>query len=340
MFGVDRDAVLSVIRQRGATTVLMLFPEGVLHEGPALAEWLGRQGVSALVWGDPHWGGCDVPQHLADSYHLDLVLSFGHTQYMVGGDERVVYVPMLLRVAPTDAGLVQALTPIVESGVRSVSLAWSTEYEDVGRRVHAWLLERVDVRVAGAGPRVSPGQVLGCDYSGLSALAGGVDAHLIVADAFHATGGLLAVDGVMLWLDPSSVELRDITPLRQELIEARLLDVAAACGARRFGVLVERRLGQVRLEPARRLKALLEEWGAQASILIVHDITPEKLARFVPAIEVFVNTACQRVESFPERGVRILGIREILAVVGRIPAERLYPEHRADSPVGCAKEGV
>jgi diphthamide biosynthesis enzyme Dph1/Dph2-like protein len=309
-----------------------------MDEGPALAAWLDTQGVSALVSTDSHFGGCDLPLDATERLGVDLLLSFGHTRYLSGTDDRVAFVPLLLLVQPTDEGLDVSLGAVLEAGPRVVSVAWSTEYEGVGRRVVSWLSERIAVVVAAPGSRSSSGQILGCDYVGLGPAVGKVDAHLLVADAFHATGALLAVDGPVLWFDPSGGVVRDITPLRDSMVERRLDDVRAAKEARHVGILVERRVGQARMGSAMRLKTLIEEWGKRVTLLLVSDVTPEKLRRFVPPIDVFVNTACQRIESFPEQGVRILGMREALAAIGRIPSERLYPERRGDN--GCSNDSA
>lgn len=323
-FEIDRAAVREELVRSAPRTVLFVLPEGVLHLHDELQEIAEELGIACFIGGDPHWGGCDVPVDALDTLGVDLIVSLGHTRFFRAHESQVVFLPLRCRIAVDDSTLPAILAPLAEAGHRRLSVGWSTEFERFAEPVLAYLRTRHEVLLPRAGALVRAGQVLGCDYHGVIARDSEVDAHLLVSDAFHSTGALYFVDTPVWWLNPYDLCLRDISALRAPLLRRRVETLRRAETATRFGVVIERRLGQRRVEVARRLAGHLRERGASATLLFMSDVTPERLRRFVPQIELFVNTACPRIESFDEYDVPVLNLREALALCGRLPRESVF----------------
>ena len=65
----------------------------------------------------------------------------------------------------------------------------------------------------------------------------------------------------LLVLDPQMNEVRDLTPLREKILRQRYGAITRAQDANHFLVLVSSKPGQIRMEKALTIKALLESKG-------------------------------------------------------------------------------
>jgi 2-(3-amino-3-carboxypropyl)histidine synthase len=82
--------------------------------------------------------------------------------------------------------------------------------------------------------------------------------------------------------------------------------------------------GQKIIDEALKVKEKLEKKGKKATLLTMHEVTPEALIQF-PSLEAFVNTACPRIALDDASKFRrpVLTIDEALVIVGELTWEEL-----------------
>jgi 2-(3-amino-3-carboxypropyl)histidine synthase len=139
-----------------------------------------------------------------------------------------------------------------------------------------------------------PGQVLGCDISSAKAVEKDVDAFLYIGSGrFHPLGISLHTEKPVYVLDVEKNEIVDIEKIREKFVKQKYATIALAKDAKKFGILVSVKPGQMNLELAKQIKKRIEGRGKKAYILIFNEIKPEKLEGL--DLDAYVNTACPRI---------------------------------------------
>jgi 2-(3-amino-3-carboxypropyl)histidine synthase len=189
-----------------------------------------------------------------------------------------------------------------------------------------------EVRVGEPDKRVAyAGQLLGCDYHTAEVVAEGVDGYLYIGTGeFHPLGVAFLTDKPIVVADPERVSARTLADLKDRVLRQRWAAIARAQDAKAFGIIVSRKLGQVRMEMARDLKALAEKHGREASIFLMDLVSPEFLEGY--RVDAWVNTACPRIaiEDVLQYKQPILTPPEFEIVLGeRKAADYVFDEIRA-----------
>ncbi|MGA7923225.1 MAG: diphthamide biosynthesis enzyme Dph2 [Thermoplasmata archaeon] len=164
-------------------------------------------------------------------------------------------------------------------------------------------------------------QALGCNYTGAESLASEVDAFVFLGTGrFHPLGLAYSVDRPVFSLDPLQATLDP--PLdRTRLIRDRLLMVARARDAQRFGILVSTFVGQNRSSMAQALQRKLLTHGREGEILQFGRLESGDLIG--RAVDAYVNTACPRIalDDWALYPKPMLTPPELLMVLGEVPLE-------------------
>jgi len=284
----EMERLLEVIRGRNAKTVGLQFPVGLRTKAVELAQEIEAQaGVTCLVSADPSFGACDVAE-----MPVDLIVHLGHAPMPHLRYDRVFFYD-LPAPPPEDFRFVDAAEPLLP---RRVGLLTTTQFrtwlgaikERLEAKGHEVRIGEPDRRVAYAG------QVLGCDYHTATVLAGDVDAYLYIGTGeFHPLGVAVLVDKPVVLADPERGTARTLGDLKDRVLRQRHAAIARAQDAKVFGILVSKKIGQLRMDLARDLKALAERHGRQASLFLMDLISPEHLEGY--RVDAWVNTACPRI---------------------------------------------
>jgi 2-(3-amino-3-carboxypropyl)histidine synthase len=138
-----------------------------------------------------------------------------------------------------------------------------------------------------------PGQVLGCDFSAAKDIEHEVDTFLIVGGgSFHATGVAMATRRPVVIADVETGESRTVQDELDRVMRRRSATIGAAMDCDTFGVIIEARPGQRRWNLAQSLADMLHDAGRQAVLMVMRNITPERLVAI--GLDAYVNTACPR----------------------------------------------
>jgi 2-(3-amino-3-carboxypropyl)histidine synthase len=129
--------------------------------------------------------------------------------------------------------------------------------------------------------------VLGCWTGNAKNIEKKVDAYLFMGSGmFHAIG----ISGKVYHLD---LEKKSIALIDNSIYERkRYARIFNAKEARTFCILVSSKIGQFDMKSALSIKKSLEKRDKKAFILIMDEITKEKLLGI--KADVFINTACPR----------------------------------------------
>src|SRR6059036_4080543 len=96
MFDLDDDRLLAEITGRGARRILIQLPDGLKNEGTRLAGLIrGKTGVDVFVSAVPAWGACDLSLDAAARLKADLLVHYGHNEFLRDSSNGVpvVYIP-------------------------------------------------------------------------------------------------------------------------------------------------------------------------------------------------------------------------------------------------------
>lgn len=284
----ETERLLEVIRGRNATTVGLQFPVGLRTKAVELAQEIEtKAGVTCLVSADPSFGACDIAE-----MPVDLIVHMGHAPMPHLRYNRVFFYdlpgPPLTNLAFIDAA--ESMLP------KRVGLLTTTQFrgwlpqikEHLERAGHEVRIGEPDKRVAYAG------QLLGCDYHTAEVVREDVDGFLYIGTGeFHPLGVAFLTDKPIVIADPERGSARTLSDLKDRILRQRFAAIARSKDAKTFGIIVSRKIGQVRMEMARDLKALAEKHGLQANIFLMDLVSPEFLEGY--RVDAWVNTACPRI---------------------------------------------
>lgn len=321
IFNLEEDRIREEIIKRGARKVIIQLPEGLRSEAYRLALIVENAGALPIFSADPCYGACDLALSESCLLSADLLIHFGHSEverFNRQADIPVVYVEARANVSVKEA-VEDALYHLDDW--REIGLVTTVQH------IHS-LKEAKDI-LEEHGKRVYignerglkyPGQVLGCDYSNAKSISSAVEAFLFIGSGlFHAVGLYLATMKPTIAADPFEKKAYGVEDKARILIKKRWMDVCEAARARKWGVILGLKSGQLNPEAALRIKRELETHGRRVILLALREVTPEVIRSF-PEIEAYVNTACPRISLYESTAFSkpILNPREVYVALGRI----------------------
>jgi 2-(3-amino-3-carboxypropyl)histidine synthase len=317
----ETDRLLEVIRGRNAKTVGLQFPVGLRTKAVDLAgEIEDKAGVTCLVSADPSFGACDVTD-----MPVDLIVHLGHAPMPHLRYHRVFFYD--LPGPPLDSlTFVDAAEPLLP---KRIGLLTTTQYRDWLPKIQGHLEARGhEVKIGEPDRRVAyAGQLLGCDYHTATSIEKNVDGYLYIGTGdFHPLGVAILVDKPVIIADPERGTARDLADVKDHILRQRHAAIARAKDAQMFGIIVSRKIGQLRMEMASDLKGLAEKHDRRAKIFLMDLVSPEFLQGY--RVDAWVNTACPRIaiEDVLQYKEPILTPQEFEIVLG----ERAWDEYVFD----------
>ncbi len=299
-------------------------PEGLKPLGFKFAKFLEEEtGAEILLSGDPCYGACDLAISPKKAVEADLLVHIGHAE--IPGEfteEGVLYVEAQADV-PIDEPMVQALKMLEKEHV--IGLASNIQHIHQIDRAREILEEHGKTVMIGrpSGWLKYPGQILGCDYGSVRAIAEKVDAIVVLSGGdFHALGIPLATGKKTIVVDPFEKSARDMTEVCRRLLRKRWINITRFKEAKRIGIIIGLKSSQMNISVARRIKELLEQSGCSAILLCATEVIPETLESFTD-LDAFVEISCPRISTDDQERYRkpILNPEEVMIALGKKPWE-------------------
>lgn len=320
MFQLEEDSIIDEIRRRGSKRILLQMPEGLKPTGFRLAKLLEKETkAEVFVSGDPCYGACDLALYPKKHIDADLLVHLGHAE--IPGefpDENVLYVEA------------RADVPILEPMIQALKMLEKEQVIGLASNIqHIHQIDKAKEILEGHGKKVLigrpsgwlkyPGQVLGCDYGSVRAIAEKVDAIIILSGGdFHALGIPLATGKRTIVVDPFQQTAKDMTEVCRKLLRKRWISIEKFKEAKRIGIIVGLKSSQMNISLARRLKELLEEREYSTILICATEVIPETLGSFTD-LDAYVEISCPRISTDDQERYRkpILNPEEVMIALGK-----------------------
>jgi len=299
--------------------IILQFPEGLKTKAMDTAAELEAEGHEVFIAAAPCYGACDLCLDEARHVKADKIIHYGHAEFAkVKTGIKIEYVPYFLEVdwKSTLKMLAKAALLLKKAGARKIALAFPVQHLENSKRVK-FELEKLGfaVLLGKGGKHVRhAGQVLGCDSV---ANAGDADAAVYFGGGkFHPTG--IPSGKPVLCADPHLGDSYWITDEIRRVERKRAGSILAASQAKRFGILLSTKNGQINVNGAKIAKRMLEKKGKKALLLVANELSPIALANFM-SFDAYINTACPRInddtEAYGKPIVNVSDLKRLLELM-------------------------
>lgn len=319
LYDLELDRVISKVSELNASRVLLQLPDGMRPFAVQMVSAINKAtGASVFLSGDSCYGACDIAIDQARALDVDLIVHYGHTQYVGDLDVPVLYIHASIDV-DVDR-LVEASLPELK-GYKKIGLATTVQHIHQIDEIKEKLVEKGIDGLIGGGTGVTPldGQILGCSYGTVIAIKSEVDAYLYVGGGkFHPTGIAMNTDKPVIVANPYNGEVSRVSEDDlMDIAKRRMAAITVSKEATVFGILVSSKPGQNRLKEAEEIADKLTEAGKIPVIIYMDEIRPEHVNNYTEP-EVLVNTACPRIAIDGISGIDrpMLTVKELKVVLG------------------------
>lgn len=310
----EKEFLIEELKKRKPKKVLVQLAEGIKKNSPEISQWIEELGIECVFSGETCWGACSVSVQEAEAIGADLVVHFGHAQF-IPTDFPILYVEVKDHLD---------LTPLLEK-----SLPFIKDYDTIGFSFsiqHRHDLKGIEDFFKKHGKKVIlsknignvayEGHIVGCQYEGLKAIQKEVDAFVIMGNQFHSMGAVLAVQKPVVLIDVYNDDVRTMAGLRDKILKQRVISIERLKEAKNVGIIIEVKPGQQFGSPKLLLKKLRDA-GKNAIVITMSELTPDKIMNFY-SIDAFVELACPRIalDDFAKYEKPILTYREALVAIG------------------------
>jgi len=309
------------LKKRKPKKVLVQLPEGIKIHALEVAEKIQKLGIKVVFSGNTCWGGCSADPQEAKLVEADLIVHFGHAPfYEVNFPIIYVEIKDKINLIPL---LKKSLSKIEK--YKKIGIAYSVQHRHDLEKIKTFYEKNKKkiILPKKVGRAFYPGHVVGCEYGGLKLIQDQVDCFIIIGNRFHSLGASLAVKKPVFLLDVYNNEVSNMELFKEKIIKERIISIEKAKKAKVFGILIEVKPGQKFGNP----DFLLEKFegkGKKAILILMNEITPEKLMNFYH-VDAFVELACPRiaVDDYAKYEKPILTYREALVILEEKSIEEL-----------------
>lgn len=294
--------------------VLVQLPEGIKVKAFEITEVIEKLGIEVVVSGETCWGGCSIGVEEAKSSGCDLIVHFGHAEFIK------VKFPVIYIEVRDELNLV----PIMKKSLPSIKkyntlgLSYSIQHRhDIPKVIDFYEKQGKKILLSKKkGFAAYEGHVVGCEYHGLQDIEDKVDAFLILGNNFHSMGAALQVTKPVILIDVYNNEIKDMSEQREIIIKQRFISIEKLKKAKNVGILIEIKPGQKFGAPKILIKKLKEK-GKNVILISMNELTPDKLMNFYN-VDCFIELACPRiaVDDFFKYHKPIVTFREALSALG------------------------
>ena len=328
MIVIDEGRIFDEIAKRKPSSVSLNGPEGILAQVQRTAVRVTEKfGIPAFVIADATWGSCDVNESGARTLGAGVHFNIGHTISM-GSLGDTVMVDAYDDV-PFDS-VAEKCAKMLKSGTVAV-VTDSQHLHQIGRVVE--ILQGAGIRaMVGAGRgQLNDGQVFGCEFYPARDLQDAAESYVFLGQSnFHAAGVALSTGKPTYVLDPYFNEVREVSEFAASLRKKATLAVYKAAEARRFGIIIGLKEGQLSKAVGLKFKRELESLGRKVELFALTDITNERLLN-IRDVDAFIQVACPRISTDNKFDMPVLSTPQANALLrvmrGQEPGDYLAIPH-------------
>lgn len=281
---------LSAVKKAKPKRVLLQAPEGLKTKVKDIASAIEKEGPECVIYADPTYGACDIPENTAKMLNCDLIIHIGHTDMVGKTTPKTEYIEYF---ADTDI-----LTPLKKhaeklKGIKTINVATTIQLVKKLTGIKEFLETEGHKVVIGKSKNLSyAGQVLGCDPT--AATGEKADAILYIGSGtFHPLGISRYTSTPIYVLDIDKNQLYDLKEERRLYEKKTILKAIKYNDSKTVGILVSTKKDQFN-KNIFKIKKQIESEGKKADILVMDNIAPDKIIGM--QFDILINTACPRIE--------------------------------------------
>ncbi len=282
--------------------ILLQFPEGLKQYALEHAKTLEAEGHNVIISCAPTYGACDIATQEATAAGADKIIHFGHAEFapkVQKLDYPVEYIEYSIKadlsVLETSLGMLKEFKTIaLVTTVQHIQQLTEIKdfYEKQGKTV---LVGKPNAFAK------YDGQMLGCDAGCATSVENNAECILYFGGGrFHPIGALMETKKPFIIVDPFSNKVEDISSMREVYKKKSRGKILSAVEAKRFGIIVSTKNGQMRMQAAAAIENAIKREGLDAYILTTNNIDFDSLNNMLE-FDAFINTACPRISEDNER---------------------------------------
>ena len=293
------------ILKRKPKKIILQAPEGMKTSVQEIAGKIQALGPKCVIWADPCFGACDIPENPAKMLGCDLIVHIGHAQFMKSE------IPIIFIECRSNANFEQLIESNLQAiPYKKIGLVATIQHLGAIPKIKNLLEKKGKEVFIGKSKRMKyKGQVLGCDAEAAEAIEDKVDCFITLASGkFHALGVAKKVQKPVFLanLDTGKIESMDKEKLLFE--KKRIIKLEKLKDAKNIGILVSTKRGQ--LSNTDDIEKKLEQENKKVWVLAMDYISPEKILGM--KLDALINTACPRIEEDLIFGVPVIDKSEII----------------------------
>ncbi len=319
MIHIDEERVYNIISERRPRVVAFNAPEALLSKVSILADKVSEKfGIYAYVIADPCYGSCDLNTDASRQLNADILFHIGHGIAFNELGKSVVMVDAYDDIT-FDSVTMKCISILKERGIRHVGLVTNSQHKHQVSNVRS-LLEGngISVTIGKGKGQLNDAQVFGCEFYPAFYSREYVDAFLFLGQSmFHAAGVALSTNKLTLMLDPYYDEVKEVNGYAERLKRKAILAVYKALDAKRIGIVVGLKEGQLMLNRVRDIKNRLERHGKHVRLIALTEVTDERL-RVFNDVDAFIQIACPRLSIDDEFSKPLLSVPQAYAMLNML----------------------
>ncbi|KYC46151.1 MAG: 2-(3-amino-3-carboxypropyl)histidine synthase [Candidatus Methanofastidiosum methylothiophilum] len=287
----DLNPLLKRLEELKVKRVGLVLPEGLKIYADYISSELKKHGYEVIVSGNFNYGACDVPSFEFEE-ECDCLVNFGHASLPIESSIPMIFIEVDF-VFPYMELLKDNIDSIKKEG-KKVGLVSTVNYVRELPKVKEYLeSEGFEVVIGKGDIRVKyPGQILGCDFSSASKVSDKVDFFIFVGEGrFHPLGVAISTEKKVFAFDCDGIY--SLNDYRDKILKERFGAIFRAKDSKKFGLIVSSKKGQKRMALAKILKRKIEDSGFIADIILMDEVSPDKIYGF--DYDSYVICACPRI---------------------------------------------
>jgi len=297
MIELDLGQAVKEIKAKKAKIVAVQIPESLKAKAKEIASGIEKgTGSTVFTFVDPCFGACDIADQRAKVLGANLLVHFGHSQFVEKQAMGTVYIPLEYRPDENAVGLLagRLAKKLGKRNLKRIALCTTIQHAKELGLLEKKLGEKGLAVFVGRGKNLEKGQVLGCNYSSVKAVEKKVEAVAFLGDGlFHALGLGFAVEKPVFVLNPIEKEVGELGQEKDLFLRKRIAMIEKAKQAKSIAIWVSTKRGQQRMENALALKKKFEEKGKKAFVLVSDLLDPGYIIGM--GFDAIVSTACPRI---------------------------------------------
>ena len=320
-YNLDFNEVILNIKKNNYKKILLQIPEGLKPNFKDIINFLeSKTNSDYMISADPCFGACDLYTSEMIDLNVDCAIQLGHLPipniknykiptFFVNAKSNLDISKIIEKAIPKLKGKKIGLTSTAQHA-HLLNIAG----EILEKKGFQYFIEKGDDRI------FSKGQIVGCNFSSATKIKDKVDCFLYIGSGnFHPLGLLLSTKKPIVVGDPFSNEVRtnEIEELKDMILRQRYGAIARSKDAESFGILIGLKIGQQRIDLAKKLKEKIESKDKKAFILASNNFIPSNFESFRD-IDCFISTACPRIaiDDYMQYKIPILTPIELYILLG------------------------